>query len=77
MRVMYAKKCQELKRMTEKGADASKIESTRTMIGSLSTRLKISLQVIDKISLKINKLSDEELRPVIDELIHWYGRSNW
>ncbi|KAK4752676.1 hypothetical protein SAY87_021474 [Trapa incisa] len=70
LRVMYARKCQELKRLMERGADASKIDSVRAMICSLSTRLNISLRVIDKISLKISKLSEEELCPRITELIH-------
>ncbi|XP_057974364.1 protein ALTERED PHOSPHATE STARVATION RESPONSE 1-like isoform X2 [Malania oleifera] len=70
LRMIHEKKCKQLKVMDEKGADAHKVESTQTLIMTLSTKIRIAIQVADKISITINKLRDEELRPQIKELIH-------
>ncbi|KAE8719158.1 kinase family protein [Hibiscus syriacus] len=69
MRVAYDRKCHKLKRLDERGAEANKIDSTRHMIRSLSTKIRIAIQVVDKISVTINKIRDEELWPLLNELI--------
>ena len=61
-----------MKSMDQKGADASRVDSTRTLIRALSTKMRIAVQIIDKIAITINKLMDEELWPLINELIHRY-----
>lgn len=58
--------------MGEKGVQANKVDSTRTLIRTLSTKMRVAIQVIDKISITINKLRDEELWPQISELIQKY-----
>ncbi|KAI3418114.1 uncharacterized protein J3R85_013983, partial [Psidium guajava] len=70
LRVMYGRKCRELNHMSNKGADAGKIDATRAMIWALSTKLQIAIHVIHKISFKGNKLRDDELWPWIHQLVH-------
>ncbi|KAJ4823980.1 hypothetical protein Tsubulata_038205 [Turnera subulata] len=69
MRVIYVKNCKQMKIMGEKGGDANKIESAGTSLRALSTRIRVAIKVIDKISVTINKLRDEELWPQISDLI--------
>ncbi|KAK9129280.1 hypothetical protein Sjap_009767 [Stephania japonica] len=69
MRIIHERKCRKLKRLDEKGAEAHKLDTTRTLIRNLSTKIRIAIQVVDKISIKINTLRDEELWPQMNELI--------
>jgi predicted DNA repair protein MutK len=72
LRTLHEKKCKQLKRMDERSADAYKIDSTRSLIWSLSTKMRISIEVIDRISITINKLRDEEFLQQINKLILGY-----
>lgn len=72
MRVIHERKCRRLKDLDESGAEAHKIESTRTLIRKLSTKIRIALHFVDSISSKISKLRDEDLWPQIDQLIQGY-----
>ncbi|GLT63230.1 hypothetical protein SLA2020_358080 [Shorea laevis] len=74
MRVVHEAKCHKLKRLDEKGAEPHKVESTRTVIRSLSTKMRIAIEVVDKISVTINKIRDEELWPQLNELIQGLNR---
>lgn len=65
----HEKKCKQLKRMNERGAEAYKVDSTQSLISDLSTKMKISIQVVDRISITINEMRDEELREQINKLI--------
>ncbi|KAK6118661.1 hypothetical protein DH2020_047574 [Rehmannia glutinosa] len=69
MRVLHERKSKKLKRLDERGAEAHKVDVTRTLVKSLSTKIKIAIQVVDKISVKINNLRDEELWPQLNEFI--------
>ncbi|XVE67285.1 hypothetical protein DITRI_Ditri08aG0148500 [Diplodiscus trichospermus] len=69
MRVAYDRKCHKLKRLDERGAEVNKVDATRTTIRGLSTKIRIAIQVVDKISVTINKIRDEELWPLLNELI--------
>ena len=69
MRVLHERNCRKLKRLDERGAEAHKIDATRTLVRSLSTKIRIAIQVVDKISVKINKLRDEDLWPQLNEFI--------
>lgn len=73
MRTAHERKSQKLKRLDERGAEAHKVDTTRSMIRSLSTKIRIAIQVVEKISLKINKLRDDELWPQLNELIQGYA----
>ena len=72
MRVVHDRKVIKLKRLDEKGAEAHKVETTRTFIRSLSTRIRMAIQVVDRISVTINTIRDEELWPQLNELIKGY-----
>ncbi|KAL7237152.1 hypothetical protein ACSBR1_020260 [Camellia fascicularis] len=74
MRVLHERKCGKLKHLDERGAEAHKIDATRTLVRSLSTKIRIAIQVVDKISVKINKLRDEELLPQLNEFIQGLTR---
>ncbi|KAL2537859.1 hypothetical protein Fot_19250 [Forsythia ovata] len=74
MRVLHDKKSHKLKRLDEKGAEAQKIDATRSLVRSLSTKIRIAIQVVDKISVKINSLRDDELWPQINEFIQGLTR---
>ncbi|KAG8050363.1 hypothetical protein GUJ93_ZPchr0009g1677 [Zizania palustris] len=74
MRVLYEQKCEELKMLDEKGAEADKLEATERNIRKLSTKISIAIQVVNTISDKISKLRDEELWPQTCELIEGFMR---
>ena len=73
MRVLHERNFRKLKRLDERGAEAHKIDATRTLVRSLSTKIRIAIQVVDKISVKINKLRDEDLWPQLNEFIQGYA----
>ncbi|XP_022985552.1 nitrate regulatory gene2 protein-like [Cucurbita maxima] len=74
MRMSHERKRRQLKRLHERGAEAKKVEAIQTSINTLSTNLKIAIQVVDKISETINKIRDEELWPQVNELIQGLTR---
>ncbi|KAB2636368.1 hypothetical protein D8674_026902 [Pyrus ussuriensis x Pyrus communis] len=74
MRVIHDRKVSKLKHLDERGAEAHKVDKTRTLIRSLSTKIKIAIQVVDKISVTISKIRDEELWPQLNELIQGLTR---
>ncbi|KAJ6897009.1 hypothetical protein NC651_023022 [Populus alba x Populus x berolinensis] len=74
MRVAHEKKFRKLKHMDERGAEAHKVDATQTLIRSLSTKIRMAIQVVDKISVTINKIRDEELWPQLNELIQGLTR---
>ncbi|XP_072962669.1 uncharacterized protein [Typha angustifolia] len=74
MRLHLAKNSKRLKRLDQMGAEAHKIDSTRKLIKKLSTKIRITIRVVNSISSKINKLRDEELWPQINALIQGFVR---
>ncbi|KAL6531923.1 hypothetical protein OROMI_028286 [Orobanche minor] len=70
MRILHEQKSRKMKRMDERGSEAQKVEAARSFIRSLSSKIKIAIQVVDKISVKINTLRDEELWPQLNEFIY-------
>lgn len=71
-RAIHEKKCRELKLLNKKCAEASKVDSVQSLIWSLSTNMRISIQVIDRTAITINKMRDEELLQQINKLILVY-----
>lgn len=69
MRVVHDRKVSKLKRLDQKGAEATKVDTTRTLIRSLSTKIRMAIKVVDGISVKISTIRDEELCPQLNELI--------
>ncbi|CAH9125979.1 unnamed protein product [Cuscuta epithymum] len=74
MRVLHERKSLRLKQLSEKGAETQKVDVTRTLVRSLSTKIRIAIQIVDKISEKISKLRDEELWPQLNDFIHGLSR---
>ncbi|KAI7755972.1 hypothetical protein M8C21_024634, partial [Ambrosia artemisiifolia] len=74
MRVLHEEKKRRLVRLDEKGAEPHKVDATRTLIRSLSTKIRIAIQVVDKIAQKINTLRDEELWPQLNDFIEGLTR---
>ncbi|XP_041017743.1 nitrate regulatory gene2 protein-like isoform X1 [Juglans microcarpa x Juglans regia] len=68
-RAIHDKKCRELTLLNKKGAEASKVDSVQYLIRSLSTNMRISIQVIDRTAITINRMRDEELLQQINKLI--------
>ncbi|KAE9603512.1 hypothetical protein Lalb_Chr11g0061701 [Lupinus albus] len=66
----YIMKSRQLKSMDKNGADAGKVETVQTSIGQLDTKMKMSIQVVDKISIAISKIREEELWSQIINFIH-------
>ncbi|CAN6274974.1 unnamed protein product [Urochloa humidicola] len=74
MRLLLAKSAKRLKFLDQKDAEAQKIDTTQNMVRKLSTKLRISVRVIAKVSKKINRVRDEELWPQIYALIQGFVR---
>ncbi|XP_009392341.2 protein ALTERED PHOSPHATE STARVATION RESPONSE 1 [Musa acuminata AAA Group] len=72
MRVLYERKHEHLRHLSERGAEAEKIEAVEIFIRKLSTKIRIAIQVVSTISSKISQLRDEELWPQVNELIHGF-----
>ncbi|KAK8705731.1 hypothetical protein V6N13_049325 [Hibiscus sabdariffa] len=70
LRIIHAKTCRHLKSLNHKGGNARRVDSAKSLIKDVSTKMRVAVQVIDKVAISINKLMDEELWPEIDELIH-------
>ncbi|KAK8623243.1 hypothetical protein V6N13_118131 [Hibiscus sabdariffa] len=69
LRILYAKTCRQMKSLNQKGANARRVDSTRLSLRAISTKMRVAVQVIDKVAITINKLMDEELWPEVNELI--------
>ncbi|GLT99955.1 hypothetical protein SLE2022_173580 [Rubroshorea leprosula] len=69
LRIIHSKKSRQMKSLDEKSGDARKVDSIKTLIWTLSTKMTVAVQVIDRISITINKLMNEDLWPQICELI--------
>ncbi|XP_051218631.1 uncharacterized protein [Lolium perenne] len=74
MRLLLAKNSKRLKLLDQRGAEAQKIDATRNLLRKLSTKIKIAVRVIAKVSRKINKVRDEELGPQVNTLIQGFEK---
>ncbi|KAJ6684643.1 F5M15.15 [Salix purpurea] len=69
LRLILAKNCGQMNILGEKVTDDSQVNSTQPLLRMLSTKITVSIQVIDNISITTSKLRDEELWPLISDLI--------
>ncbi|XP_010437501.1 PREDICTED: uncharacterized protein LOC104721261 [Camelina sativa] len=74
LRLAHEKKLRKLKRLDERGAEAMKVDKTRKLVRDMSTKIRIAIQVVDKISVTINKIRDEDLWPQLNALIQGLTR---
>lgn len=68
----YEKKCKQLKQLEEKKAEANKAGSVRSLLRNLSLKLNMAIQIVDRLSVTVNTLREEELSPLINEFIQGY-----
>ncbi|KAJ6336696.1 hypothetical protein OIU76_006549 [Salix suchowensis] len=61
LRLILAKNCGQMNNLGEKVTDDSQVNSTQPLLRMLSTKITVSIQVIDNISITTSKLRDEEL----------------
>ncbi|CAM0944693.1 unnamed protein product [Alopecurus aequalis] len=72
MRLLLAKNSKRLKFLDQKGAEDHKIDATQNLVKKLSTKIRIAVRVIAKVSKKIDRVRDEELWPQIKALIQGF-----
>ncbi|KAL5557754.1 hypothetical protein UlMin_033965 [Ulmus minor] len=70
LRTIHEKKFQQLKQLDKKAAGAQKANAIRALLRDLSTNLKIAFQIVDRSSIAINTLRDQEFWTQIKELNH-------
>ncbi|KAK2659471.1 hypothetical protein Ddye_006004 [Dipteronia dyeriana] len=70
LRLIYEKKCKELRTLDDQGAESSKVDATQASIRKLLTKINVCIKAVDTISSRIHKLRDEELQPQLTELVH-------
>ncbi|KAK4793863.1 hypothetical protein SAY86_011857 [Trapa natans] len=71
-RVKHERKIKKLKLMDQRGAEATKVDATRISIRDLSTKIRMAIQVVDKISITVSNIRDGELWPQLNELIQGF-----
>ncbi|GKU87622.1 hypothetical protein SLEP1_g1990 [Rubroshorea leprosula] len=74
LRVIYEKKCKQMRALDDRGAETSKIDAIQASIRKLLTKIDVCIKAVEVISSRIHKLRDEELQPQLTELIHGLRR---
>ncbi|KAM0939354.1 hypothetical protein DsansV1_C21g0169731 [Dioscorea sansibarensis] len=74
IRIAYEKKCIQLRNQDVNGDEPGAVDRTRAAIRDLHTRLKVSMHTVESVSMRIEKLRDEELHPQLLELIQGLAR---
>jgi len=57
--------------------NAQVIDQTRAVAKDLHSQIRVSIQAVDSISKKIEKMRDEELQPQLLELMQGYISMNY
>ncbi|KAK8952374.1 hypothetical protein KSP39_PZI003005 [Platanthera zijinensis] len=65
----YDRKCNQLRHQFAKDTNAQAIDKTRAAVKDLHSRVRVTIQAVDLISRRIEKLRDEELQPQLAELL--------
>ncbi|MCO5548615.1 hypothetical protein L7F22_002075 [Adiantum nelumboides] len=69
IRIKFDRKCQQLHNLDARGGDPGMIDKTRAALKKLDTRLIVALRAIHLASMRIQKLTNEELYPQLAELL--------
>ncbi|KAI5085046.1 hypothetical protein GOP47_0001215 [Adiantum capillus-veneris] len=69
IRIAFDRKCQQLHNLDAKGGDPAVIDKTRAALKKLDTRLIVAFRAIHLASMRIQKLTNEELYPQLAELL--------
>ncbi|CAI9106290.1 OLC1v1005416C1 [Oldenlandia corymbosa var. corymbosa] len=71
LRIINKKQCEQLTHLDKNGAEPNKIDAMRASIRNSDTKLKFCFKTITVITIRIDKLGDdEELQPQVAGLIH-------
>uniref|UniRef100_A0A7N0TQ03 Nitrate regulatory gene2 protein n=1 Tax=Kalanchoe fedtschenkoi TaxID=63787 RepID=A0A7N0TQ03_KALFE len=70
MRVRHEDLQRRLKKQDEKGSEAQKVDATQKALMTLTPKMRIAFDMVDRISIVSGKLRDEELWPCLKEFIH-------
>ncbi|XP_062081558.1 protein ALTERED PHOSPHATE STARVATION RESPONSE 1-like [Humulus lupulus] len=74
-RKLYEKKCSRLRNLDVRGDDELTMDKTRATVKDLYARILVAIRSAESISIKIEKLRDEELLPQIVELLKGLTRT--
>ncbi|XP_068641070.1 protein ALTERED PHOSPHATE STARVATION RESPONSE 1 [Aristolochia californica] len=74
IRKEYDRKCELLRHQFAKDLKPQTIDKTRSIVKDLYSQIKVTIQAIESISKRIEKLRDEELLPQLLELIQGFIR---
>ncbi|KAK8961685.1 hypothetical protein KSP40_PGU012293 [Platanthera guangdongensis] len=74
-RQMYQEKCLQLRNLGIEELSSRKIEKARVAAKDLYARISVALRTIQTISIRIQKVRDEELQPQLIELLQGLTRS--
>ncbi|GLJ52185.1 hypothetical protein SUGI_1110100 [Cryptomeria japonica] len=69
IRSVYEKKCVQLRHQEAKGENSQVIDKTRAAVKDLHSRIRVGIHAVESVSMKIQKLRDDELQPQLVELI--------
>ncbi|XP_038990188.1 protein ALTERED PHOSPHATE STARVATION RESPONSE 1-like [Phoenix dactylifera] len=69
IRKVYDQKCNQLRHQFARDMNAQVIDKTRAAVKDLHSRVRVSIQAVESISRRIEKLRDEELQPQLIELV--------
>ena len=68
----FDRKRNQLYNLEAKGGDRGVIDKTRSTLTKLENRLEVALKAIELASLRIQRLTNEELYPQLAELVGGY-----
>ncbi|KAF7033529.1 hypothetical protein CFC21_044612 [Triticum aestivum] len=74
LRTLYEKKYNRLKSLDEQGAEPDAIETARSSVRDLQSKITINIKTAKAFSSKIEKIRDEELYPQLVDLIQGLRR---
>nr|XP_040241917.1 protein ALTERED PHOSPHATE STARVATION RESPONSE 1 [Aegilops tauschii subsp. strangulata] len=74
LRTLYEKKYNRLKSLDEQGAEPDAIETARSSVRDLRSKITINIKTAKAFSSKIEKIRDEELYPQLVDLIQGLRR---
>eukprot|EP00249_Psilotum_nudum_P006679 c19975_g1_i2 orf=280-1887(+) len=69
IRIAFDRKCEQLRHQDSKGRDSTAIDKTRATVKNLDMQLMVALRAIHLVSLRIQKLTNEELFPQLAEIL--------
>ncbi|KAJ7294791.1 hypothetical protein O6H91_05G129500 [Diphasiastrum complanatum] len=69
LKVEFEKQCKRFRNLDAKGEGYEKIDKTRAVIKSLESEMMVAVEAIEKTSLAIRRMTEEELYPQLMDLL--------